>query len=534
MFLPGAYALLPEQTVFLVGAGISIDAPSGIPPAHPILRALCRWIAGDDAILADQLLNRCRPSNVRNPFDFIRFEALIQAITLVIPDFLGVLRTVEADGLPNAHHLFLMAEASRGATVLTTNFDTRMEMAAEWMEFDPDRLVLSPRRQRPGKNTRLVKLHGSFPYRRSGRHLPRATLNQIGVIGLGFAHFPGFRNWFSQMTEGRTLYVLGYSASDSFDVVPLIEDYCQARKVVWFDFMPGLPGMRTERVKRGNGSVLPSRPSTDFVGMTLARLRHQMPEAAILRVCGPSLGGFLRRTFKDHYRLEELALAKTLTEEGMEKEDFARANLHNLEEMLASSPLEEDKRQIILARLLEDGAFGESFTRPDAEGEENPRFEEAFESIREAVDQGDLEKAWLLAEERRPDAEDDPEEMRLYLYSSAMVNFEQGRIREAVANLEQTSDILLGEETDWELKLMVGDMAFSASRERDDLEGMAWAAEKVFKGARQSGVVWGLILWHWMKAMELEQQARKGLLSDQKGYEKKLAGLEHARLATYY
>lgn len=34
---------------FLVGAGISLDAPSCIPPARPIMDALCGWLAAGDA-----------------------------------------------------------------------------------------------------------------------------------------------------------------------------------------------------------------------------------------------------------------------------------------------------------------------------------------------------------------------------------------------------------------------------------------------------------------------------------------------------
>ena len=83
------------NTTFLVGAGISVDEPSGVPPAPRILQVLCNWIAGNDHALAQQLLERCQPGNVHNPFDFIRFEALIQAITQVAPDILSALRSVE-------------------------------------------------------------------------------------------------------------------------------------------------------------------------------------------------------------------------------------------------------------------------------------------------------------------------------------------------------------------------------------------------------------------------------------------------------
>jgi hypothetical protein len=209
-----------KPNIFLIGAGLSIDGPSCIPAAWPIIRTFCSWLADGDGKLEQELLTRCYASPERNPFDFIRFEGLMQAIARTMPDIVGALQVLEAWGMPNAFHLTLMKMAQEGDVIVTTNFDTRFEQASEWLDFPLKLFRLSKRSQLPSPGTQLVKLHGSFPYRHRHNNLPRATLNQIGTIGLGFENFPRFRRWFTEQSVGANLYVMGYSASDSFDVVP--------------------------------------------------------------------------------------------------------------------------------------------------------------------------------------------------------------------------------------------------------------------------------------------------------------------------
>lgn len=93
-----------KKTLFIVGAGISLDFPSGTPPAWPVTRLFCRWIACGDEELFIAILKYCEPQRNHNPFDFIRFESLIGAIDRIDSGILSFLRLLESNGVPNAHH----------------------------------------------------------------------------------------------------------------------------------------------------------------------------------------------------------------------------------------------------------------------------------------------------------------------------------------------------------------------------------------------------------------------------------------------
>jgi hypothetical protein len=110
-----------KKVLFIVGAGISLDFPSGIPPAWPVTRLFCRWIAGGDEELSIAILKCCEPQRNHNPFDFIRFESLIGAIDRIDSGILSFLRLLESNGVPNAHHFFLSAASKKGARIITTN-----------------------------------------------------------------------------------------------------------------------------------------------------------------------------------------------------------------------------------------------------------------------------------------------------------------------------------------------------------------------------------------------------------------------------
>ena len=147
--LPLAATFETGDLSFLVGAGISIDAPSCIPAVQPIITLVCRWLAAGDDDLARALITRCEPGHAFCPFDFLRFEAVLEAVSREIPKFLRLLQALETHGYPNLSHLFLVRAAAKGARILTTNFDTRLEMAAEWSGIAAPLFILSPRRVLP-------------------------------------------------------------------------------------------------------------------------------------------------------------------------------------------------------------------------------------------------------------------------------------------------------------------------------------------------------------------------------------------------
>ena len=257
----------PNQVVVLAGAGISIEEPSGIPAAWGLLEALLEWVAPDAKVRAG-LARRMMPGSHLNPYHFLRFEGFIQAVAELDPNVFYYLESTQTYGRPNLNHQLLARMAFEGATVLTTNFDTRIEQASGRALLPT--FVLSSRRRAPTPGDRLVKVHGSFPWKRGRNVTPRATLAQIGKLGLGFERFPAFRDWFRAVTDGRHLIVVGYSASDSFDVVPLIERWSRADIVTRYSHQPGQRRLRVAPVRAHNSPApFPFERTLDFATHTL-------------------------------------------------------------------------------------------------------------------------------------------------------------------------------------------------------------------------------------------------------------------------
>ena len=69
----------------LAGAGISVEEPSGIPAAWGLSDALLKWIAPNQRRRLE-LARRMTPGNHFNPYHFLRFEGLVQAIAAIDPN----------------------------------------------------------------------------------------------------------------------------------------------------------------------------------------------------------------------------------------------------------------------------------------------------------------------------------------------------------------------------------------------------------------------------------------------------------------
>jgi len=96
------------------------------------MEALLEWIAPDPHIRS-ALSGRMTPGREFNPYQFLRFEALIQGIAEVEPNIFDYLSAVQRVGEANRHHHLLAEIAANGATIISTNFDTRIEQGAQGM-----------------------------------------------------------------------------------------------------------------------------------------------------------------------------------------------------------------------------------------------------------------------------------------------------------------------------------------------------------------------------------------------------------------
>ena len=118
----------PANTVVLAGAGISLDWPSCFPIGSSIVSALAAWLGDGDA---GQTARAKAALSVRgaNPYSFIRFEQIWETLELLVPGISSTMESLELFGAPNANHHVIADFLDHGGTLVTTNFDRRIEQA---------------------------------------------------------------------------------------------------------------------------------------------------------------------------------------------------------------------------------------------------------------------------------------------------------------------------------------------------------------------------------------------------------------------
>lgn len=132
----------------------------------------------------------------------------------------------------NKNHLFISYLISKGNSVITTNFDTLIEIACEknGVSF---RKSLGNKKLHPGFGG-LFKIHGSIDDYES----LQLTINQVGK-GLGLNK----QNIFTETLAGNTVLVLGYSGLDQLDIMPVLKN-ASYKKLIWINHSSRLSYLR--------------------------------------------------------------------------------------------------------------------------------------------------------------------------------------------------------------------------------------------------------------------------------------------------
>ncbi|MBA7572298.1 Photosystem I assembly protein Ycf3 [subsurface metagenome] len=229
-----------SKLTFLVGAGCSIDPPSCLPAGPAMMNAIIDYTCAESEIEKVKKL------------DQLRFEALVEIIRdrldpdLKIIDFYGLCDK------PNIQHFFLAEMIKKGHFVMTTNFDFLIEQAllqsnvskddievvitkADFEKFNnPNELF------EQGKKT-VYKIHGSTKNIISGEKTKDSLVATIQAFGSNkegeniFQIEPFKRLLFDNISNERSLVVIGYSGSDDFDVVPTLKVLENLKNVIWIN-----------------------------------------------------------------------------------------------------------------------------------------------------------------------------------------------------------------------------------------------------------------------------------------------------------
>jgi len=221
--------LRPQELVLLVGAGVSCDAPTGLPTARAFLSELYRLTL---------------PESVECPllFDPLygpRFELVLDVLRRAFDSNLTLLHCF-ARVEPNENHRCLATLARQGAVLVTTNFDVMLERALS--VFGDARSYYLPRDFDSGESLLLSAtpsvwhLHGAVEDHLSGEIRTASVIASIGDVltqrhqlQLGGAKF----RFLCQALEGRDLVVVGYSGSDDYDITQALIDVPGIRSVTW-------------------------------------------------------------------------------------------------------------------------------------------------------------------------------------------------------------------------------------------------------------------------------------------------------------
>jgi SIR2-like domain len=261
----------PADTVLLAGAGISLDWPSCFPIGSSVVDAIAEWL-GDGDHRQTKKARGALTHRGANPYSFMRFEQMWETLELLVPGISRTMESLELFGASNTNHHAIADFLDHGGTLITTNFDKRIEQALQHRDSDLRPWVFGARPRKPAPNTRFFKIHGSFGYRRK----LLSSLFAIGSAGLVFSRYHSLRQALSKRVTGRRLIIAGYSFSDHFDVVPLFEHEFEPSQVIWIRYDSSVFETKFIPFEHVDDLPIPD-PSVSFEHAALARFRHHYP-----------------------------------------------------------------------------------------------------------------------------------------------------------------------------------------------------------------------------------------------------------------
>lgn len=262
-----------RSVVFFAGAGISLNAPSNLPVASRFLRDLFELLYSLDrteitAILKDKAglhftdTEDAYKGIIQYIFgkehDLFPFEPTFQRLESIagppVLSFVEILR----EGAPNYHHFMLAAAIAQGYTVVTTNFDDRIEQA--YSVLFPDNKIqtvvtdfeFQQWLDQPLRDGCLLKIHGSlenygslaltaqgiwatseFSMRIGDDIDPQKAEKQRALSHDESSLSIPKDLVLSRIMDESTTVFMGYSGSDIHDISPVVFSNLAERRVVW-------------------------------------------------------------------------------------------------------------------------------------------------------------------------------------------------------------------------------------------------------------------------------------------------------------
>ncbi|HME53242.1 MAG TPA: tetratricopeptide repeat protein [Candidatus Lokiarchaeia archaeon] len=237
-----SYFDLSRDYTFLVGAGISMDAPTNMPSARQIARCLLDVFTPAEEV--DALAS----------LPGLRYEALIEYFQANVDEQLKFMDYMDIAVNPNILHVFLANMIFHHQFVITTNFDYLIEIALEYILPGRKRNQILPVITRqdfveyksPEDVIRsghfpVYKIHGSRKNIITGKLTRESMITTMTALGKDreegktFEIEPFKKPAVVNLMRGRTVIVMGYSGSDDFDIGPALKEISGFDRLIWIE-----------------------------------------------------------------------------------------------------------------------------------------------------------------------------------------------------------------------------------------------------------------------------------------------------------
>lgn len=227
-----------RNLTFLVGAGCSRDPPSCLPTGREMMNSIIQYTCSESEI-----------EKIKNIKE-LRFESLVEIVRdrfdsqLKIIDYYGECST------PNLQHYYFAEMAKKGHMVMTTNFDFLIEYALLNSNISQENIIpviteedfnsySNPDQIIKHGKIPIYKIHGSTHNIVSGEETRDSLIATIQAFGSNkeglniFSVEPFKSELFDNISNNRTLVIIGYSGSDDFDIIPTIKELKGLKSVIW-------------------------------------------------------------------------------------------------------------------------------------------------------------------------------------------------------------------------------------------------------------------------------------------------------------
>lgn len=221
----------PTKLVFLCGAGISLDKPTSLPTVNTLICDLLRQCeVGSSSIT--KIKQQFGKTNYR-------FESLIGELQKKCDSNLLITKLFESNSY-NTIHSFLGEMLKKGSSIITTNFDNCIENSCgkDFFVNNHKRIVYTGDDLNSSEESlsgMLIKIHGSHPLISEHSTELVITIRTLAKTERAFLFFPNWKKYLLKLINGKIIVVMGYSCSDDFDVVPLLEEAAPTG-IIWINF----------------------------------------------------------------------------------------------------------------------------------------------------------------------------------------------------------------------------------------------------------------------------------------------------------